>query len=962
MTAELLSLTREKREFLVNRLPMPATALTTLRNLCFTLLCCTVLIVVPAAAQTNEAPPVGPILDLGGIFATPPTVPQPIPGGGNDTYQQYFVSFTGTGNPTAITFAFREDPAFISFSNASVIDQTTPNGNLLTNGDFSEGPVGSNTPVGWTYANQYGASAGGVVDSDCSEDGSTNCWYDGAVQAYDAISQTIATNVGDTYLISFWVADNSGCSTEGGGPCNFSDLSTNGNTTGTGGNGINVTVYAQAGLPPAANTLTVSEAGQGTGNVSDGMEGGIDCTDTNGAVAGKCSENYPNPTQVTLTATWDPNSTTTFGGWGGACAGAGMNSMCTLQMTSSQNVSAVFNAPGPTQGGQVNPGQPNPTVYNYNGGFSQDNPNAGYDFTGQETSDPGNQGAEVNVTAIPQANQQACDAIVQANPLFSTAECFVYQNGGGQGVDVPVMFEVTCPDSPGGTCGSSQNADFFATLGSDFNFTCTENSPLQCGPSPAPFSFGFPNLTSADGLPAIGFLKGAGPDPNHPCALAPGLNPPPLFQSNQISSFILGDPSGAPVKAKSGGTGSCWVVTYLTPGELPTVSITAPVPNGTYTQGQATQANYTCNPVNTGSASPIGPYLTVSSCTATDSPGGAVGQGAQFDTSTVGPHKFTAYVQDSATNTNSSTVTYTVDAPAGTTSANYSSFMQGTLGSFTITTTGYPAPSLSYSPAGSLPSGLLFVDHGNGTATISGTPTGSGLFSFWVKASNGVGNPALQSFSLTVNPAITMSPTSASYGNVVVGQSAKNYVTLTNKSGNAIGIGPVTFTVTSGNKSQFSLGQSCPSALQPGTSCAIGAVFTPSAVGTGAATLNIPTSVSSTPQSVSLSGTGISPQASFSPTSLGFGTIKVAKSSTLSVTLTNPGTSALAISSVSISGTNAGNFTKSNACPSSLAAGAKCTISVTFTPSATGARSASLIVADNASPGTQTVPLSGTGN
>jgi uncharacterized repeat protein (TIGR01451 family) len=81
------------------------------------------------------------------------------------------------------------------------------------------------------------------------------CWYDGAVQAYDAISQTIPTIVGHVYQISFLVADNSSCSTDGGGPsCNFSDLSTNGDTTDTQGNGINVTVYAQAGVPEATVT------------------------------------------------------------------------------------------------------------------------------------------------------------------------------------------------------------------------------------------------------------------------------------------------------------------------------------------------------------------------------------------------------------------------------------------------------------------------------------------------------------------------------------------------------------------------------------------------------------------------------------------------------------------------------------------------------------------------------------
>ncbi|MGH9471057.1 MAG: PEP-CTERM sorting domain-containing protein [Terriglobia bacterium] len=201
----------------------------------------------------NNAPPVGAILDLNGT---------PIPGGGNGvTYQTYTVNFVANVANTAITFAFREDPAFESFEDASVVDQTTSSGNLLTNGDFSGGVYTDNgnsaTPDGWAYANIYGAFAGGVV-STCSN--GNPCWYDGAVQAYDAISQTISTNIGNTYQISFLLADNSGCSTDGGPPCNFSDLSTNGDTTDTGGNGIDVLAYAQSGLPapaPEASTMAL---------------------------------------------------------------------------------------------------------------------------------------------------------------------------------------------------------------------------------------------------------------------------------------------------------------------------------------------------------------------------------------------------------------------------------------------------------------------------------------------------------------------------------------------------------------------------------------------------------------------------------------------------------------------------------------------------------------------------------
>jgi hypothetical protein len=246
---------------------LPFTALS-MKRVAFTILCCTVLMVFPATAQTvqtikadpgtNNPPPSGAILDLSGT---------PIPGGGNSTYQQYTVDFTANIANTAITFAFREDPAFISFSNASVVDTSTQSANLLVNGNFSQGVYTDNgnafTPVGWTYANEFGASSGGIVAQNCGvgEGGTYGvgpCWYDGAVQAYDAISQTIPTTVGDHYRITFWVADNSGCRTDGGGPsCNFSDVSTNGDTTNTGGNGINVTVYAQGGLPLEQQTVTM---------------------------------------------------------------------------------------------------------------------------------------------------------------------------------------------------------------------------------------------------------------------------------------------------------------------------------------------------------------------------------------------------------------------------------------------------------------------------------------------------------------------------------------------------------------------------------------------------------------------------------------------------------------------------------------------------------------------------------
>lgn len=181
----------------------------------------------PGNPPTNCAPPPGAILDLAG---------GPVP----HVYTQYSVNFVAANTSTNISFSFREDPAYLGLDDVSVTTGAGPN--LLVNGDFESGPVGNNTPAGWTYLNAFGAVAAGLVSTGGPGPGphnGSNYYQDGAVQAYDGITQAIATTVGDTYTISFWLDDNSNLST-------FSALSTNGDTIDAGGNGIDVLVYAGA--------------------------------------------------------------------------------------------------------------------------------------------------------------------------------------------------------------------------------------------------------------------------------------------------------------------------------------------------------------------------------------------------------------------------------------------------------------------------------------------------------------------------------------------------------------------------------------------------------------------------------------------------------------------------------------------------------------------------------------------
>jgi trimeric autotransporter adhesin len=99
-----------------------------------------------------------------------------------------------------------------------------------------------------------------------------------------------------------------------------------------------------------------------------------------------------------------------------------------------------------------------------------------------------------------------------------------------------------------------------------------------------------------------------------------------------------------------------------------------------------------------------------------------------------------------------------------------------------------------------------------------------------------------------------------------------------------------------------------------------------------------------------------------SPTSIGFGSQNTGTASAAqTITLSNPGTAALTISSIVITGVSASSFRQTNTCGTTLAVNASCIILVTFTPQVVGALTAAITVTDNASGSPQSAALSGTG-
>jgi hypothetical protein len=220
---------------------------------------------------------------------------------------------------------------------------------------------------------------------------------------------------------------------------------------------------------------------------------------------------------------------------------------------------------------------------------------------------------------------------------------------------------------------------------------------------------------------------------------------------------------------------------------------------------------------------------------------------------------------------------------------------------------------------------------------------------------------------------VSLSPTSLSFGAQLVGSSSLKTVTLTN-----LGSTPLTISSLSvvsfapltprGTKAGDFAIQST-SCVAGGSvaglgSCTINLGFKPTAAGVRSATLVIRDSDPSSPQTVNLRGRGTAVR--LSATSLGFGPQPVETTSApKTVTLTNLGNAPLRIASLTLSGTDAGDFAiqanSTCAVGSTVAGEGSCTINLAFKPTAAGARSATLVISDSDPGSPQTVSLSGTG-
>ena len=212
---------------------------------------------------------------------------------------------------------------------------------------------------------------------------------------------------------------------------------------------------------------------------------------------------------------------------------------------------------------------------------------------------------------------------------------------------------------------------------------------------------------------------------------------------------------------------------------------------------------------------------------------------------------------------------------------------------------------------------------------------------------------------------VALSPAALDFGDVVIGQTAAaQTVTIENTGADNLGFG--TLAVSGADAGDFALANDTCSGqvITAAATCTFDVILTPSAAGPRAAQVDIPSDAPTSPDTVSLAGSGVQPTVVLMPASLDFGDVAVGQaSSAQTVTLENNGASDLTLDALSVSGADAGDFALANDTCSGqvLAAAATCTFDVNLTPSAPGPRAAQVDIPSDAPSSPDTVPLAGTG-
>jgi len=317
-------------------------------------------------------------------------------------------------------------------------------------------------------------------------------------------------------------------------------------------------------------------------------------------------------------------------------------------------------------------------------------------------------------------------------------------------------------------------------------------------------------------------------------------------------------------------------------------------------------------------------------------------------------------------------------APAGPLAfGNQTANTTSTAQSLTLSNSGSAALSISsIAFAGANPADFSEINNcpaslaqgANCTIQVSFTPASAASFGASIAVTdNAPGSP--QSVALTGTgtaapaPVASLTPATLSFTASTGTTSPAQTATLTNTGNAALTI--TGFAINGANASNFAQTNNCGASLAAGASCNISITFAPTSVASSSAALAVTDNASGSPHTVALSGSGTAapaPVAVLTPASLSFGSVGIGGTSAAhAATLKNTGNEALSINSIAIAGANLADFAQTNTCGASLAAGASCSINVTFTPASVASFSATVTVTDNATGSPHQVALTGTG-
>jgi hypothetical protein len=252
---------------------------------------------------------------------------------------------------------------------------------------------------------------------------------------------------------------------------------------------------------------------------------------------------------------------------------------------------------------------------------------------------------------------------------------------------------------------------------------------------------------------------------------------------------------------------------------------------------------------------------------------------------------------------------------------------------------------------GTIASGATCTVSVTATPTVAGTKT---LDLVVVDQDNGELLVPATVNGYTLGPVLTATPASISFpGQPIATTSAAQPIILQNT-------GDLPFQLTSvaisGNFKELS---SCGTNLPPGASCNIKVTFTPTAMGQQSGALTLTGTFTGSPQTIPLSGIGTTMQLQITPASLDFGSEFVGVTGLpKTITLSNTGNLPVQVQSV----TTTGPFGSLSVCDNAISPGDSCVIGVFFQPTAAGAQTGTLTIADDASGSPQSIQLNGTGS